>query len=151
MTIKEQIQKDFIEALKNKDEFAKSALSGIKAKITEAEKSNGNKELSDGEVIKVINKAIKQREESAKIYSEANRPELASKELLELNILMDYMPTQMTEEEIEVAVREIISGIDHGGNMNKLVGQTMGTFNKNYQGRADNKLVSDVIKRVTGV
>jgi uncharacterized protein YqeY len=64
---------------------------------------------------------------------------------------MDYMPTQMTEEEIEVAVREIISGIEHGGNMNKLVGQTMGAFNKNYQGRADNKLVSDVIKRVAGV
>ena len=151
MTIKEKIQADFITAMKAKNEIAKSALSTIKAKITEAEKANGNKELSDDEVIKVINKAIKQREESAKIYSEAGRSELAAKELSELNVLMDYMPAQMTEAEIEVAIREIIAGIDHGGNMNKLVGQTMGMFNKNYQGRADNKLVSEVIKRVANV
>lgn len=134
--------------MKTKDEFGKSALNSIKAKITEAEKANGNVELSDDEVIKVINKAIKQREESAKIYSEAGRPELASKELLEISRLMDYMPSQMTEEEIEVAVKEIISGIDHGGNMNKLVGQTMGMFNKKYQGRADSKVVSEIIKKL---
>jgi uncharacterized protein YqeY len=64
---------------------------------------------------------------------------------------MDYMPTQMTEAEIEVAIREIIAGIDHGGNMNKLVGQTMGAFNKKYQGRADAKVVSEIIKGVLGV
>jgi uncharacterized protein len=150
-TIKEKIQADFITAMKAKNEVEKSALSTIKAKITEAEKANGNKELSDDEVIKVINKAIKQREESAKIYSEAGRSELAAKELLELNVLMNYMPAQMTETEIEVAIREIIAGIDHGGNMNKLVGQTMGVFNRNYQGRADNKLVSEIIKRAAGV
>lgn len=151
MTIKEKIQVDFIKAMKTKDEFAKSALSSIKAKITETEKSNGNNELSDDEVIKVINKAIKQREESMKIFGEAGRLELAAKEADEAVVLKRYMPSQMTEEEIEVAVREIISGIDHGGNMNKLVGQTMGMFNKNYQGRADNKLVSEVIKRIANV
>lgn len=151
MTIKERIQKDFIEAMKAKNENAKMALSGIKAKITEAEKANGNIELTNDEVIKVISKAIKQREESAKIYNDAGRADMAAKEIMELNVLTDYMPAQMTEAEIEVAVREIIAGIDHGGNMNKLVGQTMGAFNKNYQGRADNKLVSEVIKRVAGV
>ncbi len=151
MTIKEKIQADFIAAMKAKDENAKIALSGIKAKITEAEKTNNNQELSDDEIIKVINKAIKQREESAKIYSEAGRSEMATKELLELNVLMDYMPAQMTEAEIEVAVKEIMVGIDHGGNMNKLTGQTMGMFNKTYQGRADSKLVSEIIKRVINV
>lgn len=150
-TIKEKIQSDFIFAMKAKNEAEKSALSSIKAKITEGEKANGNKELSNDDVVKIINKGIKQREESAKIYSEAGRGELAAKELLELNVLMNYMPAQMTETEIEVAIREIITSIDHGGNMNKLVGQTMGAFNKNYQGRADNKLVSEIIKRVAGV
>lgn len=149
MTIKEQIQFDFITAMKVKDEIVKSALSSIKAKITEAEKATGNNELSNDEVIKIVNKAIKQREESMKIFGEAGRLELAAKEADEAVVLKRYVPSQMTEEEIEVAVREIISSIDHGGNMNKLVGQTMGTFNKNYQGRADNKLVSEVIKRVT--
>jgi len=112
MTIKELIQSDFISALKNKDEIAKTALSGIKSKITEAEKANGNKELSDDDVIKVINKAIKQREESMKIYSEAGRIELATKEADEVIVLKKYMPVQMTEEEIEIAVREIIQSLD---------------------------------------
>jgi uncharacterized protein len=148
MTLKEKIQTDFVLAMKAKDANAKSAISGIKAKITEAEKANGNKDLSDDEVIKVINKAIKQREESARIYSEAGRPELAAKEILELNVLMTYMPTQMTEDEIEENVKAIMATIDAGGNANKLVGQTMGTFNKNFQGRADTGLVMSIIKKL---
>jgi uncharacterized protein YqeY len=151
MTIKERIQVDFIKAMKSKDEIGKSALSSVKAKITESEKSNGNRELSDDEVIKVITKSIKQREESAKIYSEAGRPELASKELLELNRLMDYMPTQMTEDEIETAVREIIINLSSVvTNRNALIGRTTGEFNKNYQGRADSKVVSSIINKVVG-
>ncbi len=151
MTIKELIQSDFISALKNKDEIAKTALSGIKSKITEAEKANGNKELSDDDVIKVINKAIKQREESMKIYSEAGRIELATKEADEVIVLKKYMPVQMTEEEIEIAVREIIQSLDGVvTNANALVGKTMGTFNKNYQGRADLTIVSSIIKKIVG-
>jgi uncharacterized protein YqeY len=151
MTIKERIQVDFIKAMKSRDEVSKSALSSVKAKITESEKVNGNRELTDDEVIKVITKSIKQREESALIYSEAGRPELASKELLQLNVLMDYMPTQMNEEEIETAVRGIIVNLSSiFTNRNALVGKTMGEFNKNYQGRADLKLVSSIINKVVG-
>ena len=79
MTIKERIQQDFILAMKAKDENAKSALSGVKSKITEAEKAKSNEALTDDEVIKVLTKAIKQREESQKIYEEAGREELARK------------------------------------------------------------------------
>lgn len=151
MSIKELIQADFITAMKNKDVIAKSALSGIKSKITEAEKVNGNNELSDDEVIKVINKAIKQREESMKIYGEAGRLELAAKEADEAIVLKKYMPAQMTEEEIETAVREIIQGFDGViTNQNALIGKTMGTFNKNYQGRADLTVVSSIIKKIVG-
>jgi uncharacterized protein YqeY len=147
MNIKEKIQADFITALKAKDEDAKAALSSIKAKITEAEKVNGN-ELTNDEIIKVINKAIKQREESAKIYLDAGRTEMARKEADEACVLRSYMPSQMSEAEIEMAVKEIMAGIDHGGNMNKLTGQTMGMFNKTYQGRADSKVVSEIIKKL---
>lgn len=151
MTIKERIQSDFISAMKNKDEIAKIALSGIKAKITEAEKANGNNELSDDDVIKVINKAIKQREESMKIYGEAGRLQLAAKEADEAIVLKKYMPAQMTEEEIETAVREIIQGFEGVvTNQNALIGKTMGMFNKNYQGRADLTVVSSIIKKVVG-
>lgn len=151
-TIKEKIQTDFIVAMKSKNEIEKSALSSIKAKITEGEKANGNKELSDDDVIKIINKGIKQREESIRIYTEAGRVELAEKENDEVGVLKKYMPRQMTDTEIEIAVREIIQNFDGVvTNPNALVGKTMGMFNKNHQGRADNKLVSEIIKKVIGL
>jgi uncharacterized protein YqeY len=148
MKLKEKIQLDFIEAMKNKNEISKSALSGVKAKITEAEKANGNTELTEDEIIKVINKAIKQREESMKIYYDAGRLELATKESDEAIILKNYMPAQMTQEEIESAVKEIIEGFGNTvPNKNALIGKTMGMFNKNYQGKADLKIVSSVINK----
>ena len=148
MKLKERIQNDFITAMKAKDEIAKTALSGIKAKITEAEKANGNTELSEDELIKVINKAIKQREESQKIYEDAGRAEMASKEADEACVLRAYMPSQMSESEIEEEVKKIMAVIDAGGNRNKLVGQTMGTFNKNFQGRADASMVKNIIEKL---
>ena len=148
MKLKERIQNDFITAMKAKDEVAKTALSGIKAKITEAEKANGNSELSDAELIKVINKAIKQREEAQKIYSDAGREEMARKEADEACVLRNYMPSQMTEAEIEAEIKKIMAVIDAGGNRNKLVGQTMGTFNKNFQGRADVSIVKNIIEKL---
>jgi uncharacterized protein YqeY len=148
MKLKERIQNDFITAMKAKDEIAKTALSGIKAKITEAEKANGNTELSEDELIKIINKAIKQREESQKIYEDVGREEMAQKEADEACVLRAYMPSQMSESEIEEEVKKIMAVIDAGGNRNKLVGQTMGTFNKNFQGRADASVVKNIIEKL---
>lgn len=151
MNLKQEIQQDFVAAMKAKNEIAKSALSGIKAKITEAEKANGNRELNEDEVIKVIIKAIKQREESAKIYTDGGRLDLAERETAELAILSKYLPTQMTEAEIEIAVRQIISEIESTApNKNALIGKATGAFNKQYQGRADIKLVSLIINRIVG-
>lgn len=147
MTLKERIQKDFIVSMKNKDEVTKSTLSGLKAKITEVEKVNGV-ELSDDEIIKVITKSVKQREESIRLFNEGNRPELAVKESEERLVLINYLPTQMTDEEIETAVREIIVGLPVMTNQNALVGKTMGEFNKKYQGKADSKKVMELIKKV---
>ena len=107
-TLKETIQEHFVVAMKAKDENAKSALSGIKAKITEAEKANGNNELTDAEVIKVLTKAIKQRRESQEIYEKAGREELARKEADEALVLERYMPAQMTPQEISDALAEIL-------------------------------------------
>jgi len=85
--LKEKIQESFLIAFKAKDETAKSALSSIKAAITIAEKQDGLGDLSDDNVIKLINKAIKQREESQKIYEDAGRDELARKECDEASVL----------------------------------------------------------------
>ena len=149
MKLKDRIQNDFIVAMKAKDENAKIALSGLKAKITEAEKSNGNVELSEDDLIKVINKAIKQREESEQIYQQAGRQDMAQKEADEVKVLRTYMPAQMTLEEIEPIVFDIIENLKSvTTNRNTLIGKAMGEFNKNYQGKADLKVVSSVIHKI---
>lgn len=149
MKLKDRIQNDFIVAMKAKDENAKIALSGLKAKITEAEKANGNVELSEDDLIKVINKAIKQREESEQIYQQAGRQDMAQKEADEVKVLRTYMPAQMTLEEIEPIVFDIIENLKSvTTNRNALIGKAMGEFNKNYQGKADLKVVSSVIHKI---
>jgi uncharacterized protein YqeY len=149
MTLKEQIQKDFITAMKAKDENAKAALSSIKAAITVVEKADGLGDLSDDNVIKAITKSIKQREESARIYSEAGRPEMAAKELSEINVLSDYLPAQMTPQEIGDALIEIMqsfSGVVT--NPQVLTGKTIGEFNKKYNGRADIGTVREILSKL---
>ena len=149
MSIKARIQADFVTAMKEKNETGKAALSSLKAKITEAEKANGNTELADEAIIKVINTAIKQRKESADAFVKGNRNDLAMKELAEVQVITNYLPTQMSEADIETAVRAIIS--ESAGvvtNPQILIGKTMGAFNKQYTGRADNALVKAVITRI---
>jgi uncharacterized protein YqeY len=150
MTLKEQIQSKFIEAMKAKDDVSKSALSGLKAKITEAEKANGNISLGDTEIVKVVSSAIKQRKQSVDAFEQAGRTDLVDKEKGEILVLEAFLPKQMTEEEIEKAVREIILGMpDVSTNPNALQGKTMGAFNKAYSGQADSKVVMEIIKKVT--
>lgn len=138
MTIREQINQDFVAAMKAKDETSKMALNSVKAAITNAEKSNGTWVATDEEIIKIINKGIKQREESIKMYDLANRPELVDKEQQEISILKKYMPAQMTEQEIMLALKEILQDFSVTiKNPQALIGKTIGEFNKQYQGRAD--------------
>jgi uncharacterized protein YqeY len=138
MTIREQINADFVTAMKAKDENAKMALNSIKASITNSEKASPTWIATDDEVIKIVSKGIKQREESIKMYDLANRPELVAKEQDEISILKKYMPAQMSEQEIADALTGIMQGF--AGvitNSQALVGKTIGEFNKQYQGRAD--------------
>lgn len=149
MTLKEQIQKDFVVAMKAKDENAKSALSSLKAKITEAEKAGFSQNLNDEEVVKVLVKAIKQREESQKIFEDAGRDELARKECDEACVLRKYMPAQMSDQEISESLIEIMqsfSGVIT--NPNALQGKTIGEFNKRFNGRADLGKVKHVMSKL---
>lgn len=151
MTLKEKIQTEFVTAMKAKDEVAKSALSGLKAKITEAEKANGNISLGDTEIVKVVSSAIKQRKQSVEAFENAGRSDMAQSEKNEIMVLEKFLPSQMSPEDIEKEVREIISGMPEvATNANALQGKTMGTFNKKFPGQADPKLVMEIIKKVTG-
>jgi uncharacterized protein YqeY len=146
MSLKEKINADFITAMKEKNAVVKMALSGLKTKVTEAEKMNGNSELSDQEVLKVITTAIKQRKQSYDAFMLGNRNDLATKEQEEMKVLEVYLPKQMTEDEIGIAVREIMSNFDGViTNPQALIGKTIGEFNKQYQGMADINLVKTII------
>jgi uncharacterized protein len=149
MTLKEKIQKDFVVAMKAKDEIAKSALSTLKAKITEAEKAGFSQNLNDEEVVKVLVKAIKQREESQKIFEDAGRDELAHKECDEACVLRKYMPAQMSDQEISESLIEIMQGL--AGvvtNPNALRGKTIGEFNKRFSGRAELDTVKHLLAQL---
>ena len=151
MKLKEKIFTDFITAVKAKDEIAKSTLSSVKAKIIEAEKAPGEWEPTDSEILKIIIKSIKQREESQSIYEKAGRVEQALAEASEAAVLRNYLPKQMNEMEIESAVRSISSDlIGVVTNIQALKGKVMGEFNKQYNGRADMNLVKPIIERILG-
>jgi len=146
MKLKERIEADFITAFKAKDTNAKAALSSIKAKITEAEKANPAFIATDDEVVKIINKAIKQREESIKMYEIAGRQELVQKEADEAAVLRNYMPAQMTAQEIADALTGILNHLSETvKNPQALQGKTIGEFNKQYQGCADIGIVKSIL------
>jgi uncharacterized protein YqeY len=137
--------------MKAKDDISKSALSGLKAKIIEAEKANGNVSLGDTEIVKVVSSAIKQRNQSVDAFEQAGRSDMAQNEKNEILVLEKFLPTQMTSQGIEKEVREIISEMSEiATNSNALQGKTMGAFNKKFPGQADPKLVMEIIKKVIG-
>ena len=146
--IKEKIQLDFIKAMKERNEVAKLALSGVKAMITEAEKSNNNKPLGDQEVLKVLNKAIKNRKASAEEYYKYNRSDLATKELAEVEVLNKYMPKKMAVDELKVVLTQIYDSFENIENITARKGRTMGEFNKKYQGLADIELIKQIINEI---
>ncbi len=145
MTIKETIQCDFIAAMKAGDSVAKSALSGIKAKITEAEKLKSGTVLSDEDVIKLIMTAVKQRKQSYDAYIDGDRSDLAEQEFHEMVVLQKYLPTKMSEAEIKAALAEIIQDFSVVvTNPQALIGKSIGEFNKKYTGRADVQIVKRI-------
>jgi len=152
MEIKKRIQKDFIDAMKKKDLVRKSTLSGIKAKITEAEKVKNQGDLSDEEITKVLLTAAKQRKQSIESFQNGGRKELADSERAELKILEEYLPQQMSKEEIAKELAYIITEMNYseGGNKQKMIGQTIGAFNKKFAGKADIGKVRILIESLLG-
>lgn len=136
-TLKETINKDFIEAMKEKNDSKKGTLSFLKAKLIDAEKANKNTPLNEEETLNIILKSIKQREQSIIEFSKANRTDLVDKETKELSFLQVYLPKQMTKEELKTKALEVLSTIPPSDNINKTVGMVMGSMNKQYKGMFD--------------
>lgn len=127
--------------------FAFEALRGAKKEFLEAKTAPGaNGELSDDQAVKILMKMVKQRKESARIYQENSRPELADNELAEAAVLEEYLPKQLTPEELEKEIRAIIA--ETGATSAKEMGKVMGVATKRLAGRADGRTIQGVVKQL---
>lgn len=145
-TLENIIQKDLEVAMKNKVEWEMLVLRAVKTAIMEVKTApGGKKDLEDTDIIKIVQKMVKERRDVAQVYNEAGRSELAEKEIKEANYLQEkYLPKMLTESEIEEIVTKTIE--DFGATSIKDMGKVMGFINKTYAGQVDGSVVSRIVK-----
>lgn len=148
MALKHQIQTQLNEAMKAKDELKVSALRMLKAAILKYEMEGERKEADDEVILKIIQKEIKSRRDSASQFRKGNRPEKAEQEEKEIEILMGYMPPQMSEGELVAIAKEVIAQV--GASSRADLGRVMGAMMTKVQGQADGALVSKVVNELLG-
>ena len=147
MALEQQIQEDIKTAMKAKDAVATAATRAIKGEILLFKTSEGgSKEVSDGDILKMIQKLIKQRKESAEQFTAAGRQELADNELAEAAVMEKYLPKQLSEAEVEEKIKAII--VEVGATSIKDMGKVMGAANKALAGQSDGRTISTVVKRL---
>ncbi len=147
MSLKQQIEGDIKKAMlaKQKDEL--TALRSIKSLILLAETEKGSQDvLSEDQEMKLLMKAAKQRKDSAGLYQEKGREDLANKELLELEVINRYLPKQLSEDELKEALNAIITEIGASGPQD--MGKVMGAATKKLAGKADGKTISSLVKTI---
>jgi len=143
MALKDRVEKDYIEAMKQKDEVMVSTLRMLKSAIKNTEIQK-RKELVDADVTEVIQSQIKSRRDSIELYKKGDRPELADKEEKEIEILKKYLPEQMGENEIRVFVQKAIHEV--GAISAQDMGKVMGKVMPELKGKTDGSLVSKIVK-----
>lgn len=147
MALETQIQKDIMQAMKAHDTVRLNAVRAAKSAILLAKTSEGgSKELTDTDIIKLMQKLVKQRNESAEQYNAAGRKELADNELAEAKVLEEYLPKQLTPEELETKLKEIIAEV--GAKAPSDMGKVMGVATKQLAGLADGKAISTLVKKL---
>lgn len=147
MNLFDQVSNDIKSAMLAKDKVRLEALRGIKKEFLEAKTAKGaDGELSDETAMKILAKMVKQRKESAQIYSEQNRPDLAEPELAEAAVIETYLPKQMSDEELTEALKAIIAQV--GATKPQEMGKVMGVATKQLAGRVDGRAISAKVKEL---
>ena len=145
--MEKQIQADMVAAMKAKDSVRLAAVRAIKAAITLAKTAEGaSGEVDDAAIVKIIQKLVKQRKESAQQYNDAGRPELAENELAEVAAMEVYLPKQLSEAEVEAKLAEIIAEV--GATQPSDMGKVMGVATKRLAGLADGRVISTLVKKL---
>ena len=147
MSLFDTISNDIKAAMLAKDRVKLEALRGVKKEFIEAKTAKGgNGELPDDAALKILAKMVKQRRESAAIYVEQNRPELAESELAEAAVIEAYMPQQLSDEELTAELHAIIAEVGAAGPQD--MGKVMGVASKRLAGRADGRAISTKVKEL---
>jgi uncharacterized protein YqeY len=145
MGLKDRLEKDLRDALRNKDEQRKTTLRLVLAAIKNAEIDKRG-ELEEGELLAVLSKQAKQRRESAAQFAEGGREDLVAQEERELEIIEEYIPAQLSEKEIEARAREVIQEI--GATTPSQMGDVMRVLMPQMKGRADGRLVNTIVTAI---
>lgn len=149
MTLFDQISEDIKTAMKARDKVRLETLRNIKKVFIEAKTAPGaNDELDDAAAVKIIQKLAKQGRETARTYTDNSRQDLADEELAQVAVMEEYLPKQLSPEEIEKAVKDIIA--QTGATSMKEMGKVMGMAGKLLAGKADGKAISTIVKRLLG-
>lgn len=147
MNLFDKVSGDIKTAMLARDKVRLEALRGIKKEFLEAKTAKGGDgELSDDAALKILAKMVKQRKESASIYTEQNRKDLADEELAQAAIIEEYLPKQLSEEELTAALKEIIARV--GATSAKEMGKVMGTATKELAGKAEGKAISAKVREL---
>ncbi len=149
MALEQEVMTKMKEAMKAKDSVALASLRSIKSEILKAKTSSGSKEaMSEAEELKLVQKLVKQRKDSADLYVEQNRQDLADAELAEAKIIEQFLPEQLSEEDIAAEVQSIIK--ETGASSMKDMGKVMGLASGRLAGKADGKTISKIVKAHLG-
>ncbi len=147
MEMYEKISNDIKEAMKAKDKVALATLRNIKKVLLEAKTAPGAGDtVSDDAAIKIIQKLVKQGRESATLYQSQGRTDLAEEEFAQVAVMEKYLPAQMSEAEIEAALKAIITEL--GASTPQEMGKVMGVATKQLAGKADGRVISTIVKRL---
>ncbi|MBR5398539.1 MAG: GatB/YqeY domain-containing protein [Bacteroidales bacterium] len=149
MSLEKQIQEGIKQAMIAKDKTRLESLRAIKSQILLAKTAEGAKleedgSLSDDQILKLIQKLVKQHQESADLYTQNNRPELADAEIAEAKVMEAFLPKQMTAEELAAEIKNIIAEV--GATSMKEMGKVMGVASKKLAGKAEGKAIADAVK-----
>jgi uncharacterized protein YqeY len=149
MSLTEKISSDLMTAMKAKDKIVLEAIRAAKTAFILAKSEKGSDYvLTMEEELKIIQKLVKQRRESAAIYKEQNRPDLYEKEVAEADVLEKYLPARISEEELLIMVKGIVEKV--GAKSPADMGKVMGVATKEIAGKADGKEISAIVKQLLG-
>lgn len=147
MDLFEKVSEDIKNAMKAKDKVALETLRNVKKFFLEAKTAPGaNDTLTDADALKIIQKLVKQGKDSASIYTQQNRADLAEGELAQVKVLETYLPKQMTAEELETGLKAIIAQVGAAGPQD--MGKVMGAASKALAGKAEGRAISEAVKRL---